>query len=106
MVMRSILEVEIFDLWGIDFMGPFSLSNGKEYILVAVDYVSKWVEAIPTRKNDHREVLRFVTRYIFAWYGFPRAIINDGGSHFNNAYFWALLKKYGVHHRIASPYHP
>ena len=41
MAMRPILEVEIFDLWGIDYMGPFPPSNGKEYILVAVDYVSK-----------------------------------------------------------------
>ena len=43
-------------------MRPFPPSEGKEYILVAVDYVSRWVEAIPTRTNDHREVLRFVTR--------------------------------------------
>ena len=104
--MRPILEVEIFDLWGIDFMGPFPPSNGKEYILVAVDYVSKWVEAIPTRTNDNRKVLRFITWSIFAWYDCPRAIINDGGSHFNNTHFWALLKKYGVHHPITIPYHP
>ena len=104
--MRPILEVKIFDLWGIDFMGPFPPSDGKEYILVAVDYVSKWVEAIPTRTNDHREVLRFITRCIFARYGCPRAIISDGGSHFNNSHFRALLKKYRVHHRITTPYHP
>ena len=66
MPMRPILEVEIFDLWGIDFMGPFPPSDGKEYILVAVDYVPKWVEAIPTRTNTHREVLRFVMRNIFS----------------------------------------
>ena len=47
-------------------MGPFPPFDGKEYILVAVDYVSKWVEAIPTRTNDHGEVLRVVTRCIFA----------------------------------------
>ena len=105
MPMRPILEVEIFDLWGIDFMGAFPPSEGKEYILVAVDYVSKWFEAIPTRTNDHREVIRFVT-CIFARYGFPRAIISQGGSHFNNAHFRALLKKYGVHHRVTTPYHP
>ena len=61
MPMRLILEVEIFDLWGIDFMGPFPPFDGKEYILVVVDYVSKWVEAIPTRTNNHREVLLFIT---------------------------------------------
>ena len=106
MPMRPIFEVEIFDLWGIDFMGPFPPSDGKEYILVAVDYVSKWVEAIPTRTNTHREVLRFVTRNIISRNGCPRAIICDGGSHFNNAHFHALLKRHGVHHRVTTPYHP
>ena len=106
MPIRPILEVEIFDLWGIDFMGPLPPSDGKEYILVVVDYVSKWVEAIPTGKNTHQEVLRFVTRNIFSRYGFPRAIISDGGSHSNNAHFRALLKKYGVHHRVTTPYYP
>ena len=106
MLIRLILVVEIFDLWGIDFMGPFPPSDGKEYTLVAVDYMSKWVEAIPIRINNHREVLRFITRCIFAQYGCPRAIISDRGLHFNNAHFRALLKKYGVHHRITTPYHP
>ena len=93
MPMWPILEVEIFNLWGIDFMEPFPPSYGKEYILVVVDYVSTWVEAIPTRTKDHQEVLRFVTRCIFAWYSCPRPIISDEGSDFKNAYFWALLKK-------------
>ena len=106
MPMRPILEVEIFDLWGIDFMGPFPPSKWKKYILVAVDYVSKRVEAIPTRTNTHREVFRFITRNIFSRYGCSRPIISDGGSYFNNTHFCALLKKYGVHHRIATPYHP
>ena len=101
-----ILEAEIFNLWGIDLMGPFPPIDRKEYILVAVDYVSKWVEEIPTRTNEHWEVLRFITRCIFARYGCPRAIISDDGSHFNNSHFWALLKKYGVHHRITTPFHP
>ena len=68
--------------------------------------MSKWIEAIPTRTNDHWEVVRFITQCMFARYGCPRAIISDGGSHFNNSHFWALLKKYGVHHRITTPYHP
>ena len=99
-------------------MGPFPPSDGKVYIFVVVDYVSKWVEAIPTnyvskwveaiptRTNTHREVLKFFTRNIFSRYGCLRVIINDIGSHFNNAHFRALLKKYGVHHRVATPYHP
>ena len=66
MPLQTILEVEIFDLWGIDFMGPFPPSEGKEYILVALDYVSKWVEAIPTRTNDHRVVNKFIVNNIFS----------------------------------------
>ena len=68
--------------------------------------MSKWVEAIPIWTNGHREVLRFVTRCIFVRYGCPRAIISDRGSHFNSAHFKALLKKYEVHHRVTTPYHP
>ena len=101
--MRRILEVVILDLWGIDFMGPFPPFDGKEYILGAVDYVSKWVEAIPARTNTHREVLRFVLRNIFSRYGCLRAIISDGGSHFNNAHFFALLKKSSRHHTVPPP---
>ena len=87
-------------------MGPFPSFDEKEYILIAVDYVSKWVEAIPTMINDHREVLRFVMRCIFGQYACPKAIISDRGSHFNNAHFQSLLKKYGVHHRVSTSYHP
>ena len=66
MPLQPIIEVEIFDLWGIDFMGPFPNSDGFEYILVAVDYLSRWVEAIPTRTNDHKVVLKFIQqKHIF-----------------------------------------
>ena len=87
-------------------MGPFPPSEGKDYILVVVDYVSKWVEAIPTKTNDHWEVLRFIRRCIFAQYGCLRAIISDSDSHFNNVDFQALLKKYIVHHHITMLYNP
>ncbi|KAI3760239.1 hypothetical protein L1987_50632 [Smallanthus sonchifolius] len=56
MPLRPILVVDIFDVWGIDFMGPFPNSCGNLYILVAVDYVSKWIEAIATKTNDHNVV--------------------------------------------------
>ena len=74
--MKPILEVKIFDLWGIGLMGPFPPSDEKEYILVAVDYLSKLVEAIPTMTNTHLEVFRFVLMNIFSRYGCPRAIIS------------------------------
>ncbi|XP_038711641.1 uncharacterized protein LOC120005855 [Tripterygium wilfordii] len=106
MPLNSILVVEMFDVWGIDFMGPFPPSYGYTYILVAVDYVSKWVEALATRTNDHRVVLTFLKDMIFTRFGTPRAIISDGGSHFCNKPFEALLKKYNITHKIATPYHP
>ncbi|KAK0592079.1 hypothetical protein LWI29_012916 [Acer saccharum] len=100
------LIIELFDVWGIDFMGPFPPSCGYSYILVAVDYVSKWVEAKATRNNDGQTVVKFVRETIFARFGTPRAIISDGGTHFCNRSFAALLKKYGVRHKVATPYHP
>jgi hypothetical protein len=82
MPLNPILIVEIFDIWGIDFMGPFPNSFGFLYILVAVDYVSKWVEAVTCKTNDHRVVVKFLKDTIFAWFGTPRTIISDGGTHF------------------------
>ena len=106
MPLRPIIEVEIFDLWGIDFIGPFPNSNGFEYILIAVDYMSRWAEAIPTRTNDHQVVVKFIHQHIFCRFGCPRAIISDGGKHFNNHQLQLMLKKYGVEHRVTTPYHP
>lgn len=102
---KGIIEVELFDVWGINFMGPFPSSCGNEYILLAVDYVSKWVEAIATPKNHGKTVLKFLRKNIFTRFGTPRAILSDGGSHFCNRQFDALLKKYGVRHRTALAYH-
>ncbi|KAL6310743.1 hypothetical protein AAG906_028226 [Vitis piasezkii] len=76
------LGMDVFDVWGIDFMGPFPMSFGHSYILVGVDYVSKWVEAIPCRSNDHKVVLKFLKENIFSRFGVPKAIISDGGTHF------------------------
>jgi len=65
-------------------MVPFPISFGDVYILLAVDYVSKWVEAILTRTNNTRVVIEFLRENIFSRYGMPRAIISDEGTHFNN----------------------
>ena len=92
MPLTNNLVVELFNVWGIDFMGPFPKSFGYEYILVAVEYLSKWVEAIPTRSNDTRTVVKFVKEFILSRFGIPRAIISDGGSHFCNQ-FKGILEK-------------
>ena len=104
--MHPILEVELFDLWGIDFMGPFPPSFNNLYILLAVDYVSKWVEAIPTRTNDAKVVAQFLRSHIFSRFGTPRALITDNGTHFCNKVIDKVLQKYGVRHRTSLAYHP
>ena len=104
--MHPILEVELFDLWGIDFMGPFPASYNNFYILLAVDYVSKWVEAIPTRTNDAKVVAKFLRSNIFSRFGTPRALITDNGTHLCNKVIDKVLQKYGVRHRTSLAYHP
>jgi len=100
------LFCEVFDIWGIDFMGPFRSSSGFTYILLVVDYISKWVEAIATRTIDARVVMSFVRSNIFYRFMIPRAIINNHETHFCNKLLENMLKKYGVTHHVATPYHP
>jgi len=106
MPLTNILVSEIFDVWDIDFMGPFPSSFGNLYILLAVDYVSKWIEAKATRTNDAKVVLDFVRTHIFDRFGIPKAIISDRGTHFCNRSMEALLRKYHVTHRTSTAYHP
>ena len=87
-------------------MGPFPSSLGYKYILVMVDYISKWVEAIPTIHNDAKVVKKMLKKIIFPRFGTPKALVSDGGSHFYNHMIEALLKKYRVTHKVATPYHP
>nr|GFC74114.1 reverse transcriptase domain-containing protein [Tanacetum cinerariifolium] len=96
---------EIFDVWGIDFMVPFPSSKGNKYILVAVDYLSKWVEAKALPTNDARVVVKFL-KSLFSQFGTPKAIIRDRGTHFCNDQFSRVMAKYGVTHLLSTAYHP
>nr|GEV60120.1 hypothetical protein [Tanacetum cinerariifolium] len=95
---------KIFDVWAIDFMGPFPSSKGNKYILVAVDYLSKWVEAKALPTNDARVVVKFL-KSLFSRFGTPKAIISDRGTHFCNDQFSRVIAKYGVTHRLSTAYH-
>ncbi|GJX71571.1 putative reverse transcriptase domain-containing protein [Tanacetum coccineum] len=86
-------------------MGPFPSSRGNKYILVAVDYLSKWVEAKALPTNDARVVVKFL-KSLFARFGTPRTIFSDCGTHFCNDQFAKVMLKYGVTHRLATSYHP
>nr|GEX14657.1 reverse transcriptase domain-containing protein [Tanacetum cinerariifolium] len=105
MPQNSIQTCEIFDVWGIDFMGPFSSSRGNKYILVAVDYLSKWVEAKALPTNDARVVCKFL-KSLFTRFGSPRVIISDHGTYFCNDQFAKVMLKYGVTHHLSTTYHP
>ncbi|GKD49600.1 reverse transcriptase domain-containing protein [Tanacetum coccineum] len=105
MPQNAIQICEIFDVWGIDFMRPFPSSRGNKYILVAVNYLSKWVKAKVLPTNDARVVVKFL-KSLFARFGTPRAIISDRGTHFCNDQFAKVMLKYGVTHRLSIAYHP
>jgi hypothetical protein len=106
MPLTNNLQIELFDVWGIDYMGPFLKSNNYEYILVAIDYVSKWVEAMPCKNADARHSKKMFEEIIFPRFGMPRMVISDGGTHFTNRKFHLYLKDHGIRHNIATPYHP
>nr|GFA60326.1 reverse transcriptase domain-containing protein [Tanacetum cinerariifolium] len=105
MAQNFIQICEICNVWGIDFMGTFPSSKGNKYILVAVDYLSKWVKAKALHTNDARVVVKFL-KSLFSQFGTPKAIISDRGTHFCNDQFSRVMAKYGVTHRLSTAYHP
>ncbi|GJY07522.1 reverse transcriptase domain-containing protein [Tanacetum coccineum] len=103
---QNVIQVyKIFDVWGIDFIGPFLSSRGNKYILIAIDYLSKWIEAKVLPTNDARVVVKFL-KSLFARFETPRAIISDRGTHFCNDQFAKVMLKYGVTHHLSTAYHP
>ncbi|GJZ15391.1 reverse transcriptase domain-containing protein [Tanacetum coccineum] len=105
MTQNAIQVCEIYHEWGIDFMGPFLSSRGNKYILVAVDYLMKWVKAKALPTNDARVVCK-ILKSLFARFGTPRAIISDRGTHFCNDQFAKVMLKYRVTYRLSTAYHP
>ena len=106
MPLTNNLQIELFNVWGIDYMGPFPKSKNYEYILVVVDYVSKWVEAMPCKAADAKNSKKMFEETIFPRFGILRMVISDGGTHFTNKNFHNYLSKHGIHHNVATPYHP
>ena len=104
--LQGILVVRIFDVWGIDFMGPFPSSFGNLYILLAMDYVSRCVEAIGCPRNDVSTVVGFIQKNILSRFGAPRTIISDEGIHFANKVFANIMSRYGIRHVMGLAYHP
>lgn len=106
MPLNNLLEVEVFGVWGIQFIGPFCSSMRNKFTLVIVDYMSKWIEVITSHNNDARAVIKMFRNNIFPRFSVPRLVISDDGSHLISKRFENLLRKYGVRHILATPYHP
>jgi hypothetical protein len=105
--LHTIISIRPFVKWGIDFMqcNPTS-TGGHGYIIVVIDYFTKWVEAMPTFLNDRHTATLLFFKHIITRFGVPHAIFTDHGSHFQNQMMSELYAKLGFHHENSSPYHP
>ena len=109
MPLRPIMATRAFAKWGIDFVGPIkppAKHTHAEYIIVATDYLTKWVEAKATVKNDARTTAKFLYENVFTRYGLPIEIVSDQGVHFLNEVIEFLLAEFMVLHKRSAPYHP
>ena len=98
---------EIFEKWVLDFVGPISpMSHKKKYILVCIDYVTKWVEAKALFRATEKSVVEFIYEEMFTRFGVPREIVRDQGTQFTSKLMQELTTKYGIRHCKSSPYHP
>ena len=90
-------------------MGPIkppARHTHAEYIIVATDYLTKWVELKATVKNDARTTAKFLYEYVIVRFGLPIEIVSDQGVHFVNEVIEFLLAEFMVIHRRSAPYHP
>ena len=105
--LHPIIAVGPFAKWGIDFItcNPHS-AGGHAYIILAVDYFTKWAEAMPTFEADGKTTTIFVFNHIIARFGVPQAIITDHGHHFRNIMMTELTSQLGLRHDSSTPYYP
>ena len=104
--LHPVVSISPFAKWGIDFTtcnAPSAASH--HYIIVAMDYFTKWAEAMPTYNNDARTVALFLFNHIIAWFGIPKSIITDHGMHFCNAMMAELTSMLHLDHEHSSPYY-
>ena len=109
MPLRPMMGAHAFAKWGIDFVGPINPPAHRtraQYIIVATDYLTKWVEAKATQKNDARTTALFLYEYVFTRYGLPIETISDRGTHFINDVINYLLGEFMIVHKKSAPYHP
>jgi hypothetical protein len=105
--LHLVVSVGHFAKWGIDFMTCHPRSaGGHGYIIVAIDYFTKWVEAMSTFDNTGKTATLFLFNHIIAHFGVPQAIVTDHSSHFRNFMMSELTEKLGLRHDNSTPYYP
>jgi hypothetical protein len=104
--LQAQVVVEPFEIWALDFVGPFNpKSNQKAYILVVIEYMNKWAEAVALKNETKEAVIKFLFE-LFVHYGLPREVITDGGSQFIAYKIMTTLCNYHIKNKVTSPYHP
>ena len=104
---RTIPLTDIFERWEIDIVGPLPITReGNRYIVVAMDYFSRWPEVRPLKAANAETVATFIYEEIICRFGAPRILQSDRGTHFVNEVIQKLTKRFRVRHSLSSPYHP
>src|SRR5436190_3354715 len=92
---------------GIDFVGPLPrIKRGKKYIIVTMDYLTKWPEAHAVTEATADATSKFLYEQIICQHGCPQIILSDRGTHFNNNLIKGLMEKFKINHLLSTPYHP
>ena len=106
---QPIFPVEPFQKWGLDFIGPFkppALQTGNKYIIMAIDYCTKWVEAKALSDNTAMSIAKFVYKYLWCWFGCPIELMSDQGGHILSHLIRKLTSHYAMVHKKSTPYYP
>src|SRR6266540_2237332 len=104
---RTIVPMDIFERWGIDIVGPLpQTEDGYRYIVVAIDYFSRWPEARPLTYANARQVAKFIYEEIICRFDASRVLQSDRGTHFVNEVIQELTDKFRIRHSLSSPYYP
>jgi hypothetical protein len=105
--LHPVVSIGPFTKWGIDFMTcNLHSGEGHGYIIVAVDYFTKWEEATPTFDNTRKNEALFIFSHIITRFGIPQAIIIDHSSHFHNIMMSEITEKLDLRHENSTPYYP
>ena len=105
--LTSVTSLWPFQLWGLDILGPLSIGKGQcKFIIVAVDYFTKWAEAEPLATITEQKIHNFIWHAIICRFGIPRALVSDNEKQFDNAKFRDFCAELGIKNYYSSLAHP